>query len=159
MEIRHIFVAVAVLVFASACSKPQQAEEAPVAIADDDPRVVRHELMEEVGDAAKVVGAMLKGEREYDAAAVAASLATFGDAATKFGDLFPPGTETGADTEAAPAIWEDRAGFDAALQDLADATAAAVTAAPATLEEAKPVLGPIFKTCKGCHDTYRIEDE
>ena len=32
-------------------------------------------------------------------------------------------------------------------------------AAPATLDEAKPTLGAVFKTCKGCHDTYRIEDE
>ncbi|MBT8108990.1 MAG: cytochrome c [Gammaproteobacteria bacterium] len=159
MQLKNIFLAVAVLAVASACSKPPQAEEAPQALAEDDPRVVRHELMEGVGDAAKVVGAMLKGEREYDAAAAAASLATFGDAAAKLGDLFPAGTETGGDTEAAPAIWEDRAGFDAALQDWADATAAAVTAAPATLEDAKPVLGAVFKTCKGCHDTYRIDDE
>ena len=32
-------------------------------------------------------------------------------------------------------------------------------AKPATLEEAKPVVGPIFNTCKNCHDTYRIEEE
>ena len=156
MQSRIIYLAFAAVVFVSACSKPQ---EAPVALADDDPRVVRHELMESVGDAAKVVGAMLKGEREYDAAAAAESLATFGDVAARFGDLFPAGTETGADTEAAPAIWEDRAGFDAALKDWSDATAAAVAAAPATLEDAKPVLGEVFKACKGCHDTYRIEDE
>ena len=159
MQLKNIFLAVAVLAVASACSKSQEAQEAPEAIADDDPRVVRHELMEDVGDAAKVVGAMLKGERDYDAAAAAASLATFGDVAAKFGSLFPPGTETGADTEAAPAIWEDRAGFDAALKEWADATAAAVAAAPTTLEDAKPLLGAVFKTCKGCHDTYRIEDE
>jgi cytochrome c556 len=156
MQSRNILLAFAALAFFSACSKQQ---EAPVALAEDDPRVVRHELMEDVGDAAKVVGAMLKGEREYDAAAAAESLATFSEVASKFGDLFPAGTETGADTEAAPAIWEDRAGFDAALKDWSDATAAAVAAAPATLEDAKPVLGAVFKTCKGCHDTYRIEDE
>jgi cytochrome c556 len=159
MQLKNVLLAVAVTVVASACSKPQEAEAAPETLADNDPRVVRHELMEDVGDAAKVVGAMLKGEREFDAAAAAGSLATFGDVAAKFGGLFPAGTETGGDTEAAPAIWEDRAGFDAALKDWADATAAAVAAAPATLEDAKPVLGAVFKTCKGCHDTYRIEDE
>ena len=130
-----------------------------LAVADDDPRHVRHEAMEEVRDAAKVIGAMLKGEREYDVEAVQASLDVFDDVSSYFGDLFPQGTETGEGTEAAPAIWEDRAGFEAALQEWHDASIAAIDADPQTLETAKPVLGPIFKTCKGCHDTYRIEDE
>lgn len=130
-----------------------------LAVADDDPRHVRHEAMEEVRDAAKVIGAMLKGEREYDVEAVQTSLDVFDDVSSYFGDLFPEGTETGEDTEAAPAIWEDRAGFEAALQEWRDASIAAIDADPQTLDAAKPVLGPIFKTCKGCHDTYRIEDE
>lgn len=131
----------------------------PVAIADDNPQHERHELMEDVGKAAKPVGKMLKGELGYDAEVVMASLQTWHDVSMKFGNLFPAGSETGNDTEAAPAIWEDRAGFEEALGDFGDATAAALAANPATLEAAKPVVGPIFKTCKGCHDTYRIEQE
>jgi cytochrome c556 len=130
-----------------------------LAIAEgDDPRHERHELMEGVGKAAKPIGAMLKGEREYDAEVVMASLQTWHDAATKFGDLFPEGSETGMDTEAAPAIWEDRAGFDKALGEFRAAVEAAQTAEPMTLEAAKPTVGPVFQTCKGCHDTYRIEN-
>jgi cytochrome c556 len=129
------------------------------AVAEGTPQHERHELMEDVGKAAKVIGAMFRGEAEYDAAAVQTSLATFQDAAGKFGDLFPEGSETGEGTEAAPSIWEDRDGFNAALQEWADATAAAIEAAPATLEEAKETVGPVFQTCKGCHDDYRIEDE
>lgn len=130
-----------------------------IAVASDSPQHQRHELMEGVGDAAKVVGGMLRGQTEYDAAAVMESLQTWDDASAKFGDLFPAGSETGEGTEAAPAIWEDRDGFNAALKDWADAVDAAIAAAPATLEEGKPVLGPIFQACKGCHDNYRIEDE
>jgi cytochrome c556 len=129
------------------------------ALAEDSPQNERHELMEGVGKAAKVIGAMFRGEAEYDAAAVQESLATFQESAGKFGDLFPEGSETGEGTEAAPAIWEDRDGFNAALQEWADATAAAIAAAPATLEDAKATVGPVFQTCKGCHDNYRIEDE
>ena len=128
-------------------------------IADDDPRHERHELMENVRDAAKPMGKMLNGEREYDAAVVMASLETFADAAKVFGDLFPPGTETGDGTEAAPAIWEDRAGFEEALAGWAAATDAAIAASPQTLDDAKPVLGEVFGSCKNCHDTYRIEEE
>ena len=130
-----------------------------LAAASDSPQHQRHELMEGVGDAAKVIGGMLRGQTEYDATAVMESLRTWDDASAKFGDLFPAGSETGEGTEAAPAIWEDRDGFNAALQDWADAVDAAIAAAPATLEEGKPVLGPVFQTCKGCHDNYRIEDE
>ena len=126
--------------------------------AGEDPQQERHELMEDVGKAAKAVGAMLKGEAEYDWTTAQQSLTTFRDVSGQFGDLFPEGSDTG-DTEAAPAIWEDREGFEAALQEWADATAAALEAAPATLDEAKPVLGPVFNKCKNCHDNYRIEDE
>jgi cytochrome c556 len=87
------------------------------------------------------------------------SFHTFEKASKKLGGLFPPGSETGEDTEAAPAIWEDREGFDAAIAEWQEAVAAAIAAAPASLEEAKPVAGPIFNACKGCHDNYRIEKE
>ena len=127
--------------------------------AGDDPVHARHELMEGVGDAAKPIGQMLKGEREFDAAVVMASFQTFDEASAEFGDLFPPGSETGQDTEAAPAIWEDRAGFEEALAAWAGAVDAAIAANPQTLDETKPVAGEIFNTCKGCHDNYRIEDE
>lgn len=130
-----------------------------MAYADDDPRHVRHEAMEEVRDAAKVLGAMMKGESEFEVEAVQASLDVFDDVSSYFGDLFPEGSETGEGTEAAPAIWTDREGFEAALQKWRDAATAAIDADPQTLEDAKPVIGPIFNTCKGCHDNYRIEDE
>ena len=128
-------------------------------LAGDDPVHERHEMMEGVGDAAKPIGEMLKGEREFDAGVVMTSFETFDKAAARFGDLFPPGSETGKGTEAAPAIWEDRAGFDEALATWGDAVDAAIAANPQTLEETKAAAGPIFNACKGCHDDYRIEEE
>lgn len=129
-----------------------------LAIADEDPRQVRHELMESVRDAAKPVGAMLKGEEAFDAETVMASLDTMDEVSGKFGDLFPPGTDTGMDTEAAPAIWEDREGFEAALAKWADAVDNAIAVQPQSLEELKPAAGPVFQACKNCHDNYRLED-
>jgi len=130
-----------------------------LALAGGTPQHERHELMESAKEAAKVVGPMLQGEREYDNAAAMESLKTWAHVADKVGGLFPEGSETGEDTEAAPAIWEDREGFDAALAEWSDAINAAIEANPATLEEAKPVLGAVFGKCKNCHDTYRIEKE
>ena len=132
---------------------------ASVAVAGGSPQHERHELMEGVGKAAKVVGAMLKGETEYDNTAAMESMRTWQNAATKLGGLFPEGSDTGEDTEAAPAIWEDRAGFEAALTEWSDAVDAAIEADPATLDDAKPVIGAAFGSCKNCHDTYRIEKE
>lgn len=131
----------------------------PVALAGDDPRHQRHELMENVRDSAKPVGEMLKGEREFDADVLMQSLQMFADAGQVFGDLFPEGTETGEGTEAAPAIWEDRAGFNKALMRWRQATDAAIAADPQSLDDARLAMQPVFGACKNCHDTYRLEDE
>ena len=133
--------------------------------AGDDPAHERHELMEDVGKAAKPIGKMFKGESEFDAEQLMASLQTFQDAGMIFGDLFPAGSEPPEDSEwgtekvAALAIWEDREGFDAALADWVSAVDAAIAANPQTLDDAQAAVGPVFKTCKGCHDNYRIETE
>ncbi len=127
--------------------------------AEDDPIHERHELMESVGDAAKPVGAMLRGQSDFDADVVAKTLGIWAEAGSKFGDLFPEGTETGGGTEAAPAIWEDRDGFNAALAQWREAVDTAIAANPQSLDAAKPVVGEVFNACKNCHDSYRIEDE
>ena len=138
-------------------SEPQVASTHEEAEADaDGPQHERHELMEDVRDGAEVVGPMLKGDAEFDAVAAMQTLETWKEVGDKFGDLFPEGSEGG---EAAPAIWEDRAGFDAALAEWQEATTAAIAANPQTLEDARASIGPIFNTCKNCHDSYRIEEE
>ena len=129
------------------------------AVAAIDPIEKRSEIMKGVGKAAKPVGTMFKGERDFDAAVVAESLQTWKEAAMRFGRLFPEGSESGGDTEAAPAIWEDRAGFEQALTNFLNAVNTAIEADPQTLEAAKPTVGPVFKTCKGCHDNYRIKKD
>mgnify|MGYP000567885461 CR=1 FL=1 len=98
---------------------------------------------------------MLKGEVEFDNAAAMQALRVWQSAAAEFGSLFPEGSQGG---EAAPAIWEDRAGFDAALSAWAEATDAAIAANPATLDDGRAVIGAAFGKCKNCHDSYRLEE-
>ncbi|HEX5788083.1 MAG TPA: cytochrome c [Woeseiaceae bacterium] len=132
----------------------------PAGSADEDTRERRHELMEDkVGAAAKPVGNMLRGEAAFDADVLMASLRTFHEVSGEFGKLFPPGSEGGPDSRAAPAIWEDRAGFDAALAEWRDAVEAALAAEPDSLDVARPAVGPVFNACKNCHDNYRLEDD
>ena len=35
----------------------------------------------------------------------------------------------------------------------------AIEASPATLDEARPVVGEVFNACKNCHDSYRIDED
>ncbi|MEM1173995.1 MAG: cytochrome c [Pseudomonadota bacterium] len=124
----------------------------------DDPIKERQSLMKDTRNAAGPVGKMLRGDLDFDADTFMESMNVFLTVGTQYGDLFPDGSEFGNGTEAAPAIWSDRAGFNAALDRWVTATRAAVEAAPQSLDEARPVAGKVFQSCKGCHDNYRVDD-
>jgi cytochrome c556 len=128
-------------------------------IAGSDPIKARQHLMEETRDAAKVIGGMVKEERTFDAVAAMNALQIWHETATKAGDLFPEGSETGNDTEAKSTIWSDRAGFDAKMENFKTQVDAAIRSEPESLDELKVVAGPVFKACKACHDGYRVEKE
>ena len=73
--------------------------------------------------------------------------------------MFLPGTgngETSEDSQALSAIWQDRAGFDRAAADYADATAklAALAAANDTAGFTKQ-LEEVNHTCSNCHSRYK----
>ena len=127
------------------------------AIAADEPQVVRQEMMKKVGGATGAMAKMVKGEADYDAAAALAALSTISEVAATFGDYFPEGSETGMETEAAPAIWSDRAGFEAKIAALKASADAGVAAAPADLDGLKAVFGPLTQNCGACHETYRLK--
>jgi cytochrome c556 len=77
----------------------------------DDPIKQRRDLMKANGDATKPILGMMKGA-PFDLAAVKASLKAYADAAAKASDLFPDSSKTG-DTNALPAIWDNKADFSA----------------------------------------------
>lgn len=129
-----------------------------LALAGGTPQEQRHELMEDVGGAAKKIGKMMKGEAPFDAAVANEGLLTWAEAAAVFGDMFPQGSESGHDTEASATIWTDREGFDAQLALFAEKADAAVAAKPQDLDALKAAAGPVFKVCKSCHEDYRVED-
>lgn len=127
--------------------------------AGPDPIKQRHELMEETRDAAKVIGAMLKQEKPFDAAAAMGALMVWKKTAEETGDLFPEGSEKGYDTEAKETIWTDRAGFEKVLAEFGEKVDAAIAAKPDSLEALKATAGPVFQSCKNCHEGYRVEKD
>ena len=82
--------------------------------------------------------------------------ATFADSGAKGPALFPDDSKTGGDTEALPAIWENKADFDARFAKFAkDASAAsAAISDEASLKANAPA---VFQNCGGCHEKYRAK--
>ena len=129
------------------------------AVAGSDPIKARQHLMEETRDAAKVIGGMVKGEKPFDADAAMAALEVWKKTAVEAGDLFPEGSETGHDTEAKSTIWSDRDGFNEKMAVFNTKVDEAIAANPDSVDALKAVAGPVFQSCKGCHDGYRVDKE
>ena len=123
-----------------------------------DPVHDRHELMENIGKAAKAGGAMLGGEAGFDAVAAEMILRGMHNAALGFGYMFPEGA-TSAESEASPKIWEDRAGFDAKLADFTEDADTALKSPIGDLETFKAAFASVTENCKACHESYRVKKE
>lgn len=113
----------------------------------------RQAVMKNVGAATGAGAKMAKGEVEFNAVAAQLVLKTMNSAALGFGLMFPEGSETGADTEASPAIWSDRAGFDAAAAKFVADTAAN----PTDLDSFRAAFGAATSNCGACHKAYRVK--
>jgi len=127
--------------------------------AASDPILARQQLMEDTRDAAKVIGGMLKGDKEFDAEAAMQAFEVWKKTAIEAGSLFPEGSGVGHDTEAKVTIWTDSAGFESELDQFATRVDTALAANPDSLEALKSIAGPIFQACKSCHEGYRVEKE
>ena len=123
-----------------------------------DPIEDRQAIMKAMGKAVGSVVPIAKGEAPFDAAAVAAAFATINENAQKIdvAALFPAGSNTGEST-AGPKIWEDAAGFQAAMDKYKADVAAAVAATSADLATFQAQFGAVTKNCGACHEVYRIK--
>ena len=125
------------------------------AFATEDPVKTRKWLMDANGAAAGAGAAMMKGEVPFHPAIAKSVFQTMHAVAYSYGDYFPAGSDQG-DTKASPKIWEDAAGFAAALAKFQQDTDAAIKADPQDLEAFKAAFGQAAGNCKSCHDAYRI---
>ncbi|EEX10847.1 cytochrome c-554 [Ruegeria lacuscaerulensis ITI-1157] len=108
------------------------------------------------------LGAMAKGEAEYNAevaAAAANNLATLSKVDQSA--MWPAGTDNVADpsSRALPAIWENFADVGAKGQAFAEAAAAMQAAAGQDLDALKAAMGPLGGACSACHKAYRAPKE
>ncbi|MFN7012538.1 c-type cytochrome [Rhizobium arsenicireducens] len=127
------------------------------ATAADEPQVVRQEMMKKVGSAVGALGAIVKGEKPFDAEVVKASLTTMADVAKDFPNHFPAGTEVGLDTEATTKIWETPEDFKAKSDELVKVAEAQLAAMPTDQASTGAAMKAVGATCSSCHETYRLK--
>jgi cytochrome c556 len=120
----------------------------------------RHEGMEDIGDAMKVLSRELKGDNP-NLSAVRTNAAVIANLAPRVSGWFPPGTgpEVGK-TESKPEIWQKPQDFAIKTRDFQQAAARFNTAALGTdVAAMKAAHGDLGKSCKACHDPYRAKKQ
>jgi cytochrome c556 len=122
--------------------------------AQSDPIPARKALMKANGDQAKIAKEMVDAKRPFDLDAAKKAFTTFSEAGEKAPALFPDSSKTGGDTAALPAIWENKADFEAKLAKFARESKAAAEATK-DFDSFKAQYSEIVKNCGGCHQTYR----
>ncbi|OCX66764.1 hypothetical protein BFP70_00990 [Thioclava sp. SK-1] len=117
-----------------------------------DPTVkARMQGMKDIRTHYAIMGDMVKGKTEFDAAAAQAAMAELAIEAENIPALF---ADPAADpeSEAKPAIWDNMDDF----AQKADALyAAAMAADTSSLDGARASMKQIGMTCKACHDDYK----
>lgn len=103
-------------------------------------------------DMGAIKGIIDKGEPVAGVVAPAQRMVAF---SARIPTLFPPGSDTG-DTKAKPAIWSNKADFEAKAKDFgAAAQKLAELAQAGDAAGVKAQFGVVGKTCGACHDSYR----
>lgn len=121
--------------------------------AQQDPIGERKALMKRSGAQAAAAAKMVRGEEPFDLAKAQAALAAFADKAEKMPNLFPDNTKTG-DTRAVPAIWDNRAGFNAEIAKFAGHVKEAQSSTK-DLETFRAAMTTIGRDCGSCHQGFR----
>lgn len=108
-----------------------------------------------------VLGAMAKGEKPYDQAAVDAAIVKLAENAKTIGTLFPENTKglkADGKYSASPKIWENRADFDSHVANYTKAINEVSAAGIKNLDALKAAVPVLGKQCSACHETYRLKE-
>jgi cytochrome c556 len=123
-------------------------------VAQSDPIAARKAIMKENGNQSRTAREMIEGKQPFNLVAAKKVLATFGETADKAKNLWPDNSKTGGDTASLPAIWENKADFEAKLVKFS-ADSKAAEGKVTDLDSFKAQIGEIGKSCGGCHNNYR----
>jgi cytochrome c556 len=116
----------------------------------------RHAQMQMVAYNIGMLGAVAKGEVEFDTEMVQSAATNMKMlAAMDTTSLWLDGTAQGEvdGSRAKTEVWSDRAGFIAKFKQMEDAADTLMTAA--SLDDVRAGMGALGGSCKACHETYR----
>ncbi|MFO1428748.1 MAG: cytochrome c [Candidatus Competibacteraceae bacterium] len=103
------------------------------------------------------IGAMVKGQVPYDAAAVTRHAAFLETLSKMPLEGFTPGSDVG-DTKAKPEIWKNRQEFEKLMSAFQEQITKLNQVAHSSDQAAvKEQFGATAKSCKNCHDKFRKE--
>lgn len=106
------------------------------------------------------LGAMAKGEVEYDAAAAQKAADNLLGAVTIDGSmLWPKGSDHEANpaSEALPAMWAEGSDIGDKGKAMVEAATALQAAAGTGLDPLKAAMGQVGQACGACHKSFRLE--
>ena len=118
----------------------------------------RMNAMEVMGKAMKSVGAMFKGQANYDPAAIQAAAGLIAQHAQDIPMLFPDSHESrmGKATDALPVIWEQKGKFDGFATDmLRESKALSAIAQDGEQRAVRLQFAKTAKVCSACHTAFR----
>lgn len=104
------------------------------------------------------MSAMSQGKLPYDAKAFAMRAERVAAVAPLLTEAFPPESQGVAHSELKPAMWSNRADFDAKLKDLVDRSAELSAAAKTgNFDKSKAAWIATANACKACHEKYKAD--
>lgn len=114
----------------------------------------RQNLMKQNGAATRTVSGMLRGQAPFDLAQVQSALRNYIEVGRVYPSLFPDNSKEGNNTKALPAIWENKADFNALNAKFVQDSQAALTTIK---DEAtfKTEMPKVLQNCGGCHQKYQ----
>ncbi|MGI9510312.1 MAG: c-type cytochrome [Geminicoccaceae bacterium] len=155
---KPVIIATLGIVAFGAASVSVQAADDPISKAVE----ARQAFMKVVAFNLGALGAMAKGEMEYDpemAAAHANNLASLSE--MKNGAMWPQGSDNatlGEDkTRALPVIWESYPKVAEKHEAWSKASVELAASAGDGIDALKSNIGAVGKSCGGCHDDFRAE--
>lgn len=126
--------------------------------ASADPIADREAIMKERGGLVGGLTRIVKGEVDFDAASVLATLKKLQANAHGYDvdALFPAGSDVGK-TSASPKIWQDMAGFKAEVAKFNEIVDKEVAAPPQDVAGLRATVAAIGAECSSCHQSWRIK--
>lgn len=115
----------------------------------------RMEVMKNIGDRMKEVGAMIKGKTTFEAGKIAVHAENIGKASPSITELFPEDS-LHKPSEALPSIWKEWDQFAALTTKLTEETKKlAIVAQTGERRAITMQFAKVGKVCSGCHTDYR----